>query len=179
METNPDSNQKVLKAIEVSRFLRMPLSTVYNLTVKGKIPAVKFGRQWRFLEKDITNYMNGIPSKANHSGIDVNEKRQSPRIKTEIQAVLLGGLTLTQEIRKDGMIFNLSEGGAFFVPHDSGLEIGDPVRIVFTLPANGHIGEIETEGRIIHQARNSKKGFGIKFRQLTQRIQEGIKNYVG
>ncbi len=38
----------VLTAAEVSRWLRIPKSTVYKLAQDGKIPAKKVGRHWRF-----------------------------------------------------------------------------------------------------------------------------------
>ncbi len=41
---------------EVSEFLRIPLSTIYFLVERGKLPGAKFGRQWRFLEEDILAY---------------------------------------------------------------------------------------------------------------------------
>ena len=38
----------LLTAEEVAAQLRLPLSTVYYLAKKGEIPAVRFGRSWRF-----------------------------------------------------------------------------------------------------------------------------------
>ena len=43
----------VLKADEVSRWLRIPKSTIYKLCLEGKIPGTKIGRHWRFDRKDI------------------------------------------------------------------------------------------------------------------------------
>jgi excisionase family DNA binding protein len=43
----------VLKADEVSRWLRIPQSTIYKLCLEGQIPATKIGRHWRFDRKDI------------------------------------------------------------------------------------------------------------------------------
>lgn len=53
-----DSN-KILTIQELSRYLKVPLSTLYGLTQKGKIPAVKVGKHWRYLEKDILNLWPG------------------------------------------------------------------------------------------------------------------------
>ena len=174
MESHSNGNQKVMKAEEVSRLLRMPLSTVYNLAAKGKIPAVKFGRQWRFLEKDILDYLSGIHAQSNQAGTDLHEKREYPRMKAEIPAVISGGLSHTGEIHKEGTLLNISEGGAYFIPTETGLGVGDPIRIGFSLP-----NDMVIEGRIVHENRNSKKGFGIKFRQLSHMIQEVIRAYVG
>jgi excisionase family DNA binding protein len=43
----------VLKADEVSKWLRIPKSTIYKLCLEGKIPGAKIGRHWRFDRKDI------------------------------------------------------------------------------------------------------------------------------
>ncbi len=44
---------EVLKADEISRWLRIPKSTIYKLCLEGKIPGTKIGRHWRFDRKDI------------------------------------------------------------------------------------------------------------------------------
>jgi excisionase family DNA binding protein len=44
---------EVLKADEVSRWLRIPKSTIYKLCLEGRIPGTKIGRHWRFDRKDI------------------------------------------------------------------------------------------------------------------------------
>jgi len=47
-------NQKRIMSVkQVSDLLQIPMSTIYDLAQKGKIPGVKFGRHWRFLEEDI------------------------------------------------------------------------------------------------------------------------------
>jgi excisionase family DNA binding protein len=43
----------VLRADEVSRWLRIPKSTIYKLCLEGQIPGTKIGRHWRFDRKDI------------------------------------------------------------------------------------------------------------------------------
>lgn len=50
-----DNGKRVMTAQEVSEHLRIPLSTIYNLTKRGKIPAIKLGKHWRYLESDIVN----------------------------------------------------------------------------------------------------------------------------
>ncbi len=39
---------EVLKADEVSRWLRIPKSIIYKLCLEGQIPGTKIGRHWRF-----------------------------------------------------------------------------------------------------------------------------------
>ena len=57
----PEKTRKILTIKEVSEILRIPISTIYELAQKGKIPAAKFGRHWRFLEQDIMNYFKPVP----------------------------------------------------------------------------------------------------------------------
>ena len=44
MKTDDEKNSgKVMTVKEVSEYLKIPLSTVYDLTKKGKLRAIKFG----------------------------------------------------------------------------------------------------------------------------------------
>ncbi len=47
------SSEEILNIREVSDYLKIPVSTVYKLIQKGKIPAVKLGKHWRFMKKDL------------------------------------------------------------------------------------------------------------------------------
>ena len=49
-------DKKIMTSEEVSAFLRIPVSTIYELAKKGKLRGVKFGKHWRFLEQDILGY---------------------------------------------------------------------------------------------------------------------------
>lgn len=42
------SGNTVMNADEVSRWLRIPKSTLYKLCNKGQIPCTKIGKHWRF-----------------------------------------------------------------------------------------------------------------------------------
>ncbi len=44
---------EILNIKEVSRFLKIPVSTVYKLVQGGKVPAVKVGKHWRFMKRDL------------------------------------------------------------------------------------------------------------------------------
>jgi len=44
---------EILNIKEVSGYLKIPISTVYKLAQSGKVPAVKVGKHWRFLKKDL------------------------------------------------------------------------------------------------------------------------------
>ena len=43
---------------EVSEYLRVPVSSLYKLAQKGKIPASKVGRHWRFRREFIDRYID-------------------------------------------------------------------------------------------------------------------------
>lgn len=50
---------EILTVLEVARFLRVPKSTVYKLARVGELPASKIGKHWRFLRRDIHEWMHG------------------------------------------------------------------------------------------------------------------------
>ncbi len=45
----------ILNIKEVSDYLKVPVSTIYKLAQDGKVPAIKVGKHWRFLKKDLEN----------------------------------------------------------------------------------------------------------------------------
>jgi excisionase family DNA binding protein len=47
------SSDEILNIKEVSDYLKIPVSTIYKLVQDGKVPAVKVGKHWRFMKKDI------------------------------------------------------------------------------------------------------------------------------
>ncbi|MGC8809664.1 MAG: helix-turn-helix domain-containing protein, partial [bacterium] len=47
------SNHEILNIKEVSDYLKIPVSTVYKLAQDGKVPAIKVGKHWRFLKRDL------------------------------------------------------------------------------------------------------------------------------
>ncbi len=48
-------SEEILNIKEVSQYLKIPVSTVYKLVQDGKVPAVKLGKHWRFLKKDLAH----------------------------------------------------------------------------------------------------------------------------
>jgi excisionase family DNA binding protein len=50
---------EILTVMEVARFLRVPKSTVYKLARVGELPSLKIGKHWRFLRRDIHEWMHG------------------------------------------------------------------------------------------------------------------------
>ncbi|HMS85428.1 MAG TPA: helix-turn-helix domain-containing protein [Nitrospira sp.] len=57
-ETDVSRDGEILTVIEVARFLRVPKSTVYKLARGGELPASKIGKHWRFLRRDIHEWMH-------------------------------------------------------------------------------------------------------------------------
>jgi len=48
----------LMTAEEVSRFLRIPLVSVYHLTRKGEVKGVKIGKHWRYQKDHILQLIN-------------------------------------------------------------------------------------------------------------------------
>jgi len=55
-------NGEILTIVDVARFLRVPKSTVYKLARIGELPASKIGKHWRFLRRDIHEWMRSRSS---------------------------------------------------------------------------------------------------------------------
>lgn len=49
---------EIMTVVDVARFLRVPKSTVYKLARLGELPASKIGKHWRFLRRDIHEWMH-------------------------------------------------------------------------------------------------------------------------
>jgi excisionase family DNA binding protein len=47
------NSDDILDIKDVANYLRLPVSTIYKLAQDGRIPAVKVGKHWRFLKKDL------------------------------------------------------------------------------------------------------------------------------
>lgn len=48
---------EILTVTEVARFLRVPKSTVYKLARLRALPASKVGKHWRFMRRDVQNWI--------------------------------------------------------------------------------------------------------------------------
>jgi excisionase family DNA binding protein len=51
------TRRDVLTARDVAEFLRIPVSTVYDLARRGVLPAHRVGRAWRFLRQEIEEWL--------------------------------------------------------------------------------------------------------------------------
>ncbi len=47
-----------MTVMEVAQFLRVPKSTVYKLARIGDLPGSKIGKHWRFLRRDIHEWVH-------------------------------------------------------------------------------------------------------------------------
>jgi len=52
------SYSEILNIKEVSAYLKIPVSTIYKLVQDGKVPAVKVGKHWRFMKRDLDLLFN-------------------------------------------------------------------------------------------------------------------------
>ena len=59
-----DEFPQVLTIEEASKYLRIPLSTLYKLAQDGKIPCQKVGRHWRFRKERIDNWLDDTIAKS-------------------------------------------------------------------------------------------------------------------
>lgn len=59
-----DDFPQVLTIEEASKYLRIPLSTLYKLAQDGKIPCQKVGRHWRFRKERIDNWLDETIAKS-------------------------------------------------------------------------------------------------------------------
>ena len=138
MVNHGTNGQAVMTAKEVCSYLRIPLSTLYSLTKRGKIKGAKIGKHWRYLDDDVYTYL--VDPQANTNG--------QPSINGHPHFV---------NGRPDSVIIQDPKNQL------NQLGVGDPVRIVFKIPENGKVVSFEMEGRIVQkelQAPNRKKEQG-------------------
>ena len=66
---------QIMTAQEMADYLRVTMKTVYRLLERGKIPAIKVGRQWRFDRTAIDEWLreNSVGGKANILVVDDEE----------------------------------------------------------------------------------------------------------
>jgi len=57
-EGRSSTDSEILTVMDVAQFLRVPKSTVYKLARVGELPASKIGKHWRFLRRDIHEWMH-------------------------------------------------------------------------------------------------------------------------
>jgi excisionase family DNA binding protein len=56
---------EVLNIDQLSRYLRVPKSTLYKLAAEGEIPSHKVGRHWRFRRESVDRWLDR-PGREHH-----------------------------------------------------------------------------------------------------------------
>ncbi len=56
-----DTHPEVMTILEVSEYLRIPVSSLYRLAQSGRIPCQKVGRHWRFRREAIERWLEETP----------------------------------------------------------------------------------------------------------------------
>ena len=176
MASSNNRKKRIMTIQEVSAYLKIPASTLYGLTKKGKIRGIKIGKHWRFLEEDIHAFLHGLCQNSNLN----HEHRPHTRINSELPAELTVLLMRRGELRRDGALHDLSLGGARFTSKENGIYLspGDPVRLVIGI-SNLECPRLELEGRIIYQSQGPAFTVGIKFRNISASDRRVIEDYVG
>jgi len=49
--------EKLMTLKEVAEYLRLSVHTIYKMAQKGKMPALKAGKKWRFRKEDIDRWL--------------------------------------------------------------------------------------------------------------------------
>jgi len=52
-----DKLEKLMTLEEVAEYLRLSIHTIYKMAQKGRIPALKAGKKWRFRKEDIDRWL--------------------------------------------------------------------------------------------------------------------------
>ena len=177
-----NGEQKLLTALEVSQRLRLPRSTVYYLTQKGQIPAVRFGKHYRYQRDAIDQFLAKrgdsvfLENGDHHQSKEVDNRREAYRINTHLNCRWKIQIADYKSIQGDAVIVNLSEGGLGLkcdrqsMSHN--MAIDDPIQVEFK-----EIGQIE--GRIVYLNPNGAIRIGIQFRHLNDELKNKIKELVG
>jgi excisionase family DNA binding protein len=74
---------RLLTTRDVQELIRVDRSTIYRMAEDGRIPAVKVGRQWRFPEDRITEWLHGRAVPASSGG-----EPQDPRAEERLSSLL-------------------------------------------------------------------------------------------
>ena len=172
-----------LNAYQVKQLLEIPLSTVYHLTKTGTIKSVRIGKHIRYRKQDIDRYIYGEGFSALLQGKHENkERRSSPRINCDINCMFRSCLGRVSD--GAGRIKNISADGFLLACDGERREYqyirnDDPMKIDFTILSPGEEHElivIKAAGRV---TRIEDRGWGIKFRGLSEETREKIRKYVG
>jgi len=63
-QTKESLTDNILTAREVATYLRLTITTVYNLAASGELPGFKIGKSWRFAEGEVMERIAAAKPKA-------------------------------------------------------------------------------------------------------------------
>lgn len=67
---------EMLSPKELSKLTAIPVRTITRLAQEGKIPAVKVGRQWRFIRDDVERWFRTTASNVRHRVLVVDDDEE-------------------------------------------------------------------------------------------------------
>lgn len=199
-QINGNGDRDVMTPLEVSRYLKLPLSTIYKLSQEATLRGTKLGKHWRYLRNDIERYLTanrgngGVSPGARLLGVNpalpeappiVVEKRRFPRIDCSLPSRFEIDIPQIKHCEGTGIVRNLSRGGALIEINEVRLEgqfirVDDPILIqldsgLFKIK----IGEMEVQGRVVRLHENSKTKVGVEFKHLDTEMNQAIAAFVG
>jgi excisionase family DNA binding protein len=173
----PDNNR--MTAQDVSRYLRISLSTVHHLTRTGKLKSKKVGKQWIYSKSDIDRYLEiGFDDILTKELTVATERRLYERRKCLIQGKASVSMSNRPTWEGTGKVLDFSKGGLLFET-DAPFEVPTGsyrdayVVIKIQLPALKNV-EYGFEGRIAHVNQRETSRFGIQFKELIPADSEAL-----
>jgi len=166
-------SKKFMTAHDVSRYLRISLSTVHHLTRSGKLVSVKVGKQWRYEKNDIDLALEksfGAFARGEFKGQD---RRLFARRTCLVQGFAVISRGKEAAWIGEGTVLNVSHGGVLFEASEG--VYYDPsaadTSIKLKLLLNPeHQKEFEVEGNIVRSDTSGKTRFGVRFKTMVPEI---------
>ena len=189
---DPAGLQRIMTADEVCAFLKIPLSTLYSLTKRGKLRGAKIGKHWRYMKEDIMDYLLGPSRGRGRSGFQspakealpeqpkIVERRLYPRVSCRLTARMRTPADISGETMGRGNIQNLSRGGGLYLNETgSGKKPaeGDIYVIQIKILMNGSRQEVSAKIEIIHQ-HDPDSTYGFRFREMDSDYEKLIQDYL-
>ncbi|MEA3489167.1 MAG: PilZ domain-containing protein [Candidatus Omnitrophota bacterium] len=174
---------KYITVKRASKYLSIPLRTVYRLVNQGMIKSIRIGGKINCLLSDVEHCYeygtNSFPEKE-RSANDQFDKRKHPRSNTNLICRYLISLPPFKDISSEAIIKNLSAGGVFLFSQNkalTGIDVDDRIELSFLLDLDNYkTVNVDIKGRVV---RKSEKGIAVKFRDIDENIKKSIKKYVG
>lgn len=174
-----NNKKSFFTAEEISKYFRIPLSTVYCLSKQGRIKGIKIGKHWRYAVSSITEYLStgtDFSTIASRRAEEYIERRDYPRINCYLNCAYRINIPFVKNISCQGIIRNVSVSGSLLSDIDKkilkDIDMDDPIELNFT-PGDKNI---ITIGRIV---RKTGEGFAVKFRNINEEYKNVLVGYIG